>query len=179
MGPILMIALGTVLIAFGGVVATKGWHDRNFAAQRKRLVRSVAFEVALDMDMLENPVFDEPNEQNLTKFTLLPRMQTSTLAAAIGSGVLFEERDILLLANITELYELLNHFNRLLALTEDEMAKSQPSRIAEWRKKMRDGKVRTNLRGKFDQTCELLAKDYGIELPKRGLLGADPNFPRK
>lgn len=159
----LMIVAGTLLIAIGGIVATKGWNDRDFVAQRARIIRSVAAEWVVNMAVLNDPKFTETKEENLVRYTVFPRMQISAVSSAVASGVFSGENDRLFLTHAAGLSEILDDFNRRLTLTEDAMRES-PDTIARSRKKLRDGRTRRDLCDKLVRFGELLISDCGIKL---------------
>jgi len=66
--PIGCIVLGTVMIGAGGIIAAKGWVDLGSANRRKGLVKAVAAEWMMNMNIYRDPVFVEQDPQKLAKF---------------------------------------------------------------------------------------------------------------
>jgi len=170
--PNLLIALGTLLIAIGGVIATKGWNARTVATQRNGVIRAVAAETLMNASVFMDAVFTEKNEEELSKFSLFPRMQTAALEGAIASGLFVEEKDRIFLTRAATLNELLADFNQRLSFTEDRMSQ-RPSEIALLRKKLRDGQVRKSLGVKIQKFGELLIRDYGVKRDDRFFVHLD------
>lgn len=161
MVPNLMILGGTLLIAVGGILATKGWNDRSIVARRNGIIRSVAAELVINSSVLVDPKFTDANDLNLTKYTVFPRMQTAAMTGAIASGLFTGKEDRAFLTHVTSLSEVLDNFNRRLAITEDAMIRN-PGEILMWRKDLRDGQTRKGLGLRLAGFAELLIKHYGI-----------------
>jgi len=162
MVPNLLIVLGILFIAAGGIIATKGWNARTVATQRNGIIPSVAAETMINAKVFMDPVFTENNEEKLSKFTLFPRMQTAALEGAIASGLFVGDKDRTFLTRAATLNELLADFNQRLSFTEDRMSQNH-SEITMLREKLRNGQVRKSLRVKIQKFGELLISDYGIK----------------
>ena len=168
----LLIAFGAVLIALGGFFAQMGWNARTNAIQRNGIIRAVAAETFINVSVFGDPVFTEKNEEELSRFTLFPRMQTAALEGAIASGLFVGEKDRIFLTRAANLNEFLADFNQRLSFTEDRMGR-RPTEIAHLRKKLRDGQVRKNLGVKLRKFAELLISDYGINRDDRFFVQLD------
>ncbi len=160
--PNLLIALGTLFIAIGGIIATNGWNARTSVAQRRSIIRAVAAESLMNMNVYKDKKFTEENEDQLAKFTMFPRMQTSALEGAIASALFTGEKDREFLTRASRLNERLSDFNQRLSFTEDKMSQ-KASDIALYRKRIRDGQVRKTLGVELQEFGQLLMSDYGIK----------------
>jgi len=104
----LIIALGTVLIAIGGLVATYGWNmrstqetrtmlkertraDRN--RNRAEVLKSLGAEFSMNIERLKTPPINEIDEVQLGHFVVIPRLQTTATAAAIARGTFTDLED--------------------------------------------------------------------------------------
>ena len=172
--PNLMIFGGTLLIAIGGILATKGWHERSVIAHRNGMIRSLAAEWVVNAAVFFDPKFTDTNDANLAKYAVFPRMQTTAITGAIASGLFTGEKDRALLTHITNLSEVLADFNRRLVITEDTMTGNSKD-IATWRKKLRDGQTRRSLRPQLAKFAELLISDYGITVDDSFFIKLDSN----
>ena len=160
--PNLLIAIGTLLIAIGGIVATNGWNARASFAQRQSIIRAVAAETLMNMNVYKDQNFTERDEEQLAKFTLFPRMQTSAIEGAIASALFTGEKDRTFLTRASRLNERLSDFNQRLSFTEEMMSQNARD-IASYRKKLRDGQVRKTLGVELQMFGQLLMSDYGIK----------------
>ena len=170
--PNLLIVLGTLLIAIGGIIATKGWHARIVATQRNDIIRAVAAETLMNISVFTDPAFTKRSEEELSKFIWFPRMQTVALGGAIASGLFVGEKDRVFWTRAANLHELLADFNQRLSFTGDRMSQ-KPSEIALFRKKLRDGQVRKNLGVKLQKFGEMLISDYGVKRDDRFFMQLD------
>lgn len=162
----LMISVGAVLMAAGGVIGTKGWQERSAICRRNDLIRAIAAEMVTNFSVAFDIKYTDPNDVNLRQFTVLPRMQTTALGGAIAAGCFTGKKDRILFTHMSSLIEALNDFNARLAFSEVEMWRN-PSDIATWRKKLRDGRTRKGLIQQLREFGELLISDYGIQADER------------
>jgi hypothetical protein len=170
--PNLLIACGTLLIAIGGIIATNGWNARTSVAQRRSIIRAVAAESLMNMYVYKDKKFTEEIEDQLVKFTLFPRMQTSALEGAIASALFTGEKDRTFLTRASRLNERLSDFNQRLSFTEERMSQKS-SDIALYRKKLRYGQVRKTLGVELQKFGQLLMTDYGIKRDDRFFVKLD------
>jgi len=157
-----MIILGTLLIAIGGIIATSGWNKRTVVHQRNGIIRSVAAELLMNVNIWKNSKFVETDNEKLKEYVVFPRMQTAVLAGALASGLFTEEKDRLFLTRAADLNERLLSFNERLSITENIMNES-PNKIHEFRTKLRDGEVRKSVGVKLQKFGKLLLSNYGIK----------------
>lgn len=157
----LLIALGTLLLAFGGVIATAGWNARGVAAERDGMIRAVAGETLVNSNIFRDPVFTDNDDEKLARFTLFPRMQTAALEGAIASGNFVGEKDRVFFTRAVDLKERLEDFNQRLSFSEARMADS-PSEVLSLRKKLRDSAVRRDLGQRISKLGKLLMSEYEV-----------------
>jgi len=157
----LMIVVGAVFIALGGILATRGWHERTTVAQRNRAIRSVAAEWMVNVSVLRDRKFSDPDDANLAQFVVFPRTQTAAMGGVIASGLFTGKKDRAFLTHVSSLNGALDDFNRRLAITEDTM-RGNLRAILTLRKKLRDGSTRTDLLRRLGEFGQLLLNDYGI-----------------
>ena len=160
--PNLLIVIGTILIAAGGLLATYGWNARSQEAQKSGLVRGVAAELLMNLSVISDPKFTETDEEKLSQFVIFPRLQITALEAAVSSGLFLNEQDRLYLTRVVNLRELLNDFNLRLNFTELQMGNNREN-ITLHRTKLRDGKVRTQVMLKLQKLGQLLMSKYGVK----------------
>ena len=160
--PNILIALGALLIAVGGVMATHGWNARTEVAQREGLVRAVAAELLVNLEIVSDSKFTEKDQDKLEKFVVFPRMQTVALESAIASGLFLLESDRLLLTRLTGLRQILMDFNQRLSITETQMGNLTAEKIYVYRVKLRDGRTRKSIENKLALLGKLLIKKYDI-----------------
>jgi hypothetical protein len=160
--PNLLILVGTLLIAVGGIVATYGWNAKTEAAQKAGMIRAVAAELTMNLSIINDQAIVEPDDKKLSAFVMFPRMLTTALEGAISSGLFLQEKDRLFLTRAANLHELLLGFNQRLRFTEEQMATNQEMGT-QLRTKLRDGVVRQQVSTKLKKFAELLISDYGIK----------------
>ena len=177
--PNLLIAIGAILIAAGGYLATYGWNTRSQEAQKSGMVRSVAAEWLINMSVINDPKFAETDERELSQFVIFPRMQLTALEGTISSGLFLNEKDRLYLTRAVDLNEFLTTFNLRLSFTESQMGNNRGD-IRSFRTTLRDGATRTQLMIKLKKFGELLMSEYGVKESDRFFvpLEEDANLPR-
>ena len=172
--PNILILLGTLLIAIGAIVATYGWNARTEAAQRSGMIKAVAAEWMMNVQVLNDKSISEPDDAQLSKWVLFPRTRTIALEGAIASGLFLDERDREFFTRASHLHELLIGFNQRLSFTEDRMS-NHPDQIVTIRKKLRDGVVRGQVTNNLKLFGELLISKYGISRDQRFFLELKDN----
>ncbi len=75
--PNTLIAVGALLIAIGGVMATHGWNARTEIAQKEGRIRSVAAELLVNLEIVSDLKFVGKDDEQLTKFVVFPRAEWS------------------------------------------------------------------------------------------------------
>lgn len=88
----LLITLGAILIALGGILGTYGWQRKSQDDQKTNLIRSVAAEMLLNMNILDDVAYTETNTTKLSKFVVFPRLKTTALEGAISSGLFLQRK---------------------------------------------------------------------------------------
>jgi hypothetical protein len=124
-GPVLIV-IGTLLFAVGGIVATYGWNVTSRSIQRETMVmqlaRALAAESVFNMNVLHDPVITLKGVTEVSVPVRYPRLRTLSLHAALSSGIFLNERpgDKMygLLGNTIEHIE---EMNRILSTREDVM----------------------------------------------------------
>ena len=164
--PNLYIVLGTLLIAFGGLMATHGWNARSEMYKKNSMLKAVAAEYLIYETIILDPKIAETDEEKLSKFTVFPRFHTTALESAISSGLFLGEDDKELFTRAVNLHEILHEFNKRLALTEDTM-KNDKTSIVEYRKKLRDGATRKSVINKLAKYGDLLENTYGANFKEK------------
>jgi hypothetical protein len=158
----LQVVIGTLLITGGGILATMGWNSRSSATQRMGMIRAVSAEFMMNINIFNDPKFTTSDESELAKYVVFPRMQTSALRGVIASGLFVEQKDRVLLTRVMNLLEVLEDFNKRLAITED-VTSQNPNKILSFRKKLGEGKTKDSIRMKLKKFGELLMSNYGIK----------------
>lgn len=159
--PNFYILIGTLLIAFGGLVATHGWNARSDMIKKNGMLKAIAAEYLVYEAVILDQKFTEKNEVELTKFVVYPRFQTIVLESAISSGLFLEKEDKEFYTRAVNLYEILHEFNKRISISEGTMLANANS-IKPTRIKMRDGKTRKSALIKLSKFGDLLEKEYEI-----------------
>jgi hypothetical protein len=172
----LLIAIGTLLIALGGLVATYGWDMRSSmdtrrmlneraetdrAQRRAALIRALGAECLVNTHLLETPPIDEQDPELVTKYVPYPRMHTTALTSAIASGAFASAWDREIFTSIVQIQEHLNEFNDRLNMTETQMTQGH---VEMWRTTLRDGAALDTVRVRLKRFLDLLVRN-----------GLDPN----
>ncbi len=173
---LLLIALGTLLIATGGVIATYGWDlkssadtramlaDRarlDFNTRRVAVLRTLAGELIVNSRILDNPPIAETDPAKLSTFAPLPRLQMTGLSSAVASGIFAGPEEQEMFAAVLGLLDHLSDLNARIQFTETQMLRGD---IAVVRVKLRDGAIRRQTRALLADFARLLATN-----------GVDPN----
>jgi len=164
--PNILILLGTLLIAIGGILATYGWNASTEAAQGSAMIKAVAAEWLMNANVMNDKSISEPDDAQLSKFVMFPRTRTAALEGAIASGLFLDERDREFFTRASRLHELLTGFNQRLSFTEERMS-NHPDQIVTIRTKLRDGAVRRQVIDNLKLFGELLISKYGITRDQR------------
>ena len=123
----------------------------------------LAAETIYNHDILKKRAFTERDDTELSEFTLFPRLQTTALEAAIGSGLFCEPNDRELLSRAVRLRNELIELNNILAFTEHWMGE-RPNDVATFRGAIRDGLLRKNVLKEYAELGKLLVRAYEISL---------------
>lgn len=161
-----------IFIAVGTLLTTQGWNERTVGHQKKGIIRSVAAELMININIWKDSTFTETDDEKLKKYVVFPRMQTTVLASALSSGLFNEEKDLVFLTRAANLNENLLQFNNRLSITEDMMATS-PGRIYKLRKMVRDSNVRKSIGVKLHKFGILLLSDYCIKSDEKFFVNLD------
>lgn len=165
--PNVMITIGTLFIAIGGFLATHGWSARTEAVQKDGLIRAVAAELMLNIQIVSDQKFIEDNKLKLEEFVIFLRAQTVALEGAIASGIFLSEVDRELLTRFTNLRELLSEFNQRLTFTESQILQQTPKTRATTRASVGDSPLRSGIDSKLRVLGQLLVASYGISTNDR------------
>ena len=170
---IVMIVLGTLFIALGGITATLGWSKRADDKRREGAVNQIAAELMVNHNILADPDFQESDPEKLKTFVVLPRFQTISLDAAISSGVFLDAKHRELLTRVTSLSEILKDANNRLNLTESQMLSLSEKDRAQWRMRLRDGKTLESVAKQLKELAKLLTKSYGVDESRKFFVELD------
>jgi hypothetical protein len=140
------------------------FHKLNRNTHRQEIIRLLAAEIVVNYEIFGNNKFHDRNDDNMSTFVVYPRFQKTALESAIGSGLFFSDNEKELLTLIYHIYERISEINNRLDLTESQMITNyQPSNIALWRKKIRDGGMLNSLKPLMARMSKILIDDYGIK----------------
>jgi hypothetical protein len=156
------------LILPGAFLSSYFWNDYfhklNRNTHRQEIIRLLASEIVVNYEIFRNNKFHDQDDDNMSTFVVYPRFQKTALESAIGSGLFFSDNEKELLTNIYHIYERISEINNRLGLTESQMISNpQPSNIALWRKRIRDGGMLASLKPLMTRMSKLLIDDYGIQ----------------
>jgi hypothetical protein len=186
------IFLGTFLIGVGGLVLTRGWNmrsaienqrsltgtaDQEHESQRALMLRTLTAEYLTNSRILDDPNYNERDEEKLKTFVVYPRLQSSGLTAALASGLFTKEADRELFTRIFDLASAVDGFNYKLILAQQQMATAPlATNISLWRKRVRDGQTLRQIRTRVVQLGFLLLRRYRID-PNEEFLAQLPLVP--
>lgn len=157
--PNIYIVCGTLLIAFGGLLATFGWSARSDLMIRNGLIKAVSSEYLIYETVILHQKIIETDQKALLKPVIYSKFHTLALEGLMSSG-LFIENDKELYTRAVELHELLHELNSRFAFSEDFMRKN-PQSVKMIRLKLRDGKTRKSVMIKLELFGRLLENKYG------------------
>jgi hypothetical protein len=135
--------------------------QKDIAARREGITRAVAAELMVNLSISGDTKFTETNDTLIQEYVVLPRFQISCLEEALSGGLFLSSPDRKLFTLLANLHETLADFNHRIEITQDEMTRN-PSTIAMWRKKLRDGRTLKGAKEHIIELMKLLIGDYGI-----------------
>lgn len=176
--PSFLIVVGSILIGLGGFLATYGWDLRSsedtrraleqraandLAVRRQTILRTLAAEYVSNEAVLKAPAFVERDDNQLSKFAIFPRLQTTAITTAIASGLFAAPADNELFTALFEFQHIAGDFNNRLQTTENAALQNRES-ILYTRTKLRDGKTLSSVRAHLQRLGRVLLAN-----------GIDPN----
>ena len=155
-----------IVIAFGALITTYGWNERTVTNKKNSLIRSVIQEWKINIEIITDQKFIEPNEEKLTAYTAYPRVQSSVLGGALSSGYFTDKSDPNFWTEGLGLLENITYFNNALRITENEMARN-PKAISKIRLKVKDGALYKSFRDKLLLFGIIIVDEYGDMLKSK------------
>ena len=159
----LWIIFGTLIMvsgmAIGGLMTTYGWNLKTSKEtrvlleetrleeqeiRRKGIIINVSFDVVTNLLRIEDAKFTVTEEDELSKYVIYPRFQTAALSSVMDSALFYNKKHRTFLDQVNTTLNHLTHINRSLDVSEMHTGSigMTPEKIASFRKKIRDGKLR-------------------------------------
>lgn len=88
--PNILIALGTLLVAAGGIIATYGWNARSAAREKSEMIKAVAAEWMMNVGVVNDKSICELDDAELANFVIFPRTRKVALEGAVAGGYFLE-----------------------------------------------------------------------------------------
>jgi len=174
----LLIFLGTVLIAIGGVTATYGW-NKNSSSETRKIIASNQMEEmesrkssmlkAFHAELLNNfhiitsKRINPDNDEELSKFAFYGRLESSVLSSLISSGLFVEKSDRLLLTYLVDLNNRINDLNNRFGYIESTIL-NRPKSALEYRKAMKESEAIKVTSIRMTNIAKLLEQKYEVDL---------------
>lgn len=172
----LYIAIGTLLIAIGGLMATYGWNLKTskeikgsleesriheVELQREWIIKTVFLETITNLIIIHDSKFTETDEKKLSKFVVYPRLRTAALTSVLESALFLEKRHRRFFDVVSWMIGQLNHFNHRIGLIEDIMRRAPtPERILSLRKSLRDSPTMLDINKNHETFLTVLSGQY-------------------
>jgi len=132
--------------------------------KRKELLISLAHEMYINMNLLNDKVFFPKTEEEKSKFVVFPRLESTLSNTLIWSGSFSGIKDKNLFKLLHEWREKVQQLNRRLELTESAcMLNSTPNNITKWREKLSSGKVLKQVRDAYNNITKEILDNYSNE----------------
>ena len=169
--PNVLIMIGAALFIAGGYMTTKGWNEKSNVSRKNNIIRSVVQEWKMNINIITDEKFAEPNEEKLSEYVAFPRMQISVVAGALSSGYFTDKSDPNFWNKGLALTEQVAYFNNALSISENEMLTPASHVIFSVRKQIRDGELRKSMMEKLllfgimlnEKYSDMLSKEFGEE----------------
>lgn len=155
------ILFGVTILSVGGICTTYGWESKFSNDQKKAIIRSVASEIMININIVRDEKFNV-NNLDSAGFVIYPRFSCIALESIITSGLFNGEIDKELYTRVFEMVELVNSFNHRLDFIENMLMKASKDDIVSTRIKLRDSAFRTQILSQSKELGYLLIDKYGI-----------------
>ena len=159
------VSLLTLIAAITGLVIDRWLGERE---RRTALLRSLAHEVYINLQIMNNPLFQKEVEKSST-IPVFPRFYLATLQSTISSGTFATEKDEKLFKLMHGLLQRSIEFNHRLDITEFQIfSKPTPEVISQFREKLSSGQAFSAVRQSLTELSKLLIDQYSNESGIRG-----------
>lgn len=135
----------------------------NAKQKRKELLYSLVHELYLNLGVMKNKAF-RPDESEIKKSVVFPRLMTQALDATISSGAFMGTQDRELFKLLHNWQQMANEFNNRLGVTERLIFQNQSKEnIVIIRNKVRTGIVMQTVSDSLSKITEHVTENYALE----------------